>query len=103
MQLPPILVLDRGHVDYAPDLALAAVVPAEQVDELAGVDRVGLGPLAPAVDFDGAGVDDDVVDAPLGQGAVQPEAIATGLVAGADWGVGRKSEARLGLGDLPVQ
>src|SRR5262249_11879011 len=51
----------------------------------------------------GAGVHDQVADPQLGQGAVQPEAVAAGLGAGADRGVRRQPEALLGLGDLLLE
>ena len=79
------------------------MIAAQQVQQLGRIDRVGLDVLAAAVDLDGAGIDDDVVDALAGQGAMQPEAIATRLVAGADRGVGGQPEASLGLGDLLVE
>ena len=53
VQLPAVLVLDRRHVDDAPHLALAAVIAAQQVQQLGRVDWIGLGMLAAAVDFDG--------------------------------------------------
>src|SRR5262249_23950149 len=43
------------------------------------------------------------VNAQLRQGPVQPEAVAARLVAGADGGVGRQTEALLGLGDLLLE
>src|SRR5262249_42618846 len=49
---------------------------------------------------DGTGVHHHVVDAAVLQGAMQPEAIAAGLVAGADARVGGKLEPCLGLNDL---
>jgi hypothetical protein len=103
VQLPPVLVLHRGHVDRAEDLALAAVVAAQQVQELGRVHRVALDVLAAAVDLDGPGVHHHSGDAQLGQGPVQPEAIPPRLVAGADGGAGGQAEARLGLGDLLLQ
>jgi hypothetical protein len=103
VQLPAVLVGDGRDVHHAPDLALAAVIAAQEVDELGRVNRVGLGVLVPAVDLDGAGVHDNVVDPSTRQGAVQPEAIAARLVAGADRRVAGQAEALLGLGDLLVQ
>src|SRR5262249_7639918 len=98
--LPPVLVRDGRHPDHPPHLAFAAVVAAQQVEQLRRVHRVGLDPLAAAIDLDGAGIDHPVVDAPTRQGPVQPEAIAAGLVAGADRGAGRQPETCLGLGGL---
>src|SRR5262249_52785626 len=71
--------------------------------QFARIDRIGLGVLAAPVNFDGAGIDHHVVDPTAGQGAMQPEAITAGLVAGADRGLGRQPEACLGLGDLRVE
>src|SRR5262245_59335547 len=59
--------------------------------------------LAAPVDLDRAGIDHHIVDAPAGQGPMQPEAVAASFVAGADRGVGRQPEACLGLGDLGVE
>jgi hypothetical protein len=89
VQLPAVLVGHAGHVHHAPDLAFAAVITAQQVQQFARVDRIGLGPLAAAIHLDGAGVYDDIDDPSTRQGAVQPKAITASPVAGADRGIGR--------------
>jgi hypothetical protein len=75
----------------------------EHFDELDGVQGVGLGPPHPAVDLDAGGVDDAVVDAVVDEESMEPEAVAAGLVAGGDGGVGGEAEADLGLLDLAEQ
>ena len=77
-----VLGLGRGHMDDGPDTQLSIVVADEHREELAGVDAVGLeAPLA-AVDLDGRGVDDEVEAMGLGlKEAMDPESVATGLVA----------------------
>src|SRR5262245_11974606 len=45
--LPAVLIRHRGHVHHAKDLALAAVVAAQQVQELGRVHRIALDVLAP--------------------------------------------------------
>jgi hypothetical protein len=54
-------------------LAFAAVMAAQQVQELGRVDRVTLDVLLAAFDFDGAGVNDDITGPHTRQCPVQPE------------------------------
>src|SRR5512135_2554869 len=55
------------------------------------------------VDLDGGGIDDEVGDILGGEVAMEPEAVAAGLVAGADGGRVGEGEAALGAGDLALE
>jgi hypothetical protein len=79
------------------------VITHEHAQEFTDVDGVALGAAGAAVDLDRGGIDDPVVDPEGGQEAVQPEAVAAGLVAGADRrGIG-EAEAAAGAVDLAAE
>jgi hypothetical protein len=101
--LAAVLVLGRRDVDDRPEIPLAAVITHEHGRELADVDGIALGAAGAAVDLDGGGVDDHVVDPAGGEGAMEPEAVAAGLVAGADRGVVGQAESAAGAVDLAAQ
>src|SRR5262249_25877852 len=61
------------------------------------------GPTPTAVDLDGGRIDDGVVDALRRQPAMQPEAVAAGLVTTHHGGILGQSETPLGPGDLGEQ
>jgi hypothetical protein len=65
---------------------------------LVPVKTVGLRAPRPPIDLDAGGVDDDVVDAVLAQRAVQPPAVAAGLVAAVHCRLLAQAEALTGLG-----
>src|SRR5262249_38397589 len=98
--LAAVLVRDGRDADDPPDLRLAIMGTDEHFYELDGVERVGLGPPHPAVDLDAGGVDDAGGDGFGDQEAMEPEAVAAGLVAGDDRGIVGEAEAGLGLLDL---
>jgi len=100
MQLPTVFIRNARHVHHAPYLTLASVIATEHVDQLGRIDWIALNVLVPAVDFDGAGVDDDVVDTHLREGPVQPETVTPRFVAGVYRRVLRQIEACLGFADL---
>jgi hypothetical protein len=76
------------------------VVTHEQAQELGDVDGIALGAAGAAVDLDGGGIDDRVVDPAGDEESMEPEAIAAGLIAGADRRVVREAEATAGAVDL---
>src|SRR5262249_36834627 len=82
VQLPPILVVHRGHADDRPDMLLSAVPADEHRQQFVDVETIGLGAALTAIDLDRRGVDDEVVDPLVSEGAMEPEAVAAGLVAG---------------------
>src|SRR5262249_7144435 len=95
-----VLLRDGGDTDAAPDLRFAIAPTDEHLHEFGDVEGIGLGPALTAVDLDGGGVDDAVVDAVVDEGAMEPEAVAAGLVAGDDGGLRGESEPVLGPSDL---
>jgi hypothetical protein len=83
MEVAGILGLGGGDVDDGPDVGLAVVIADEHGEELGGIDAVGLDAATAALDIDGSGVDDEVVASRLrAEEAMEPEAIAAGLIAG---------------------
>ena len=83
VEVAGILGHGGGHVHDGPDVRLAVVVADEHGEQLGGVDAIGLDAPAAAFHVDGGGVDDEVVAPGLGgEEAVDPEAVAAGLVAG---------------------
>jgi hypothetical protein len=100
MPLAAVLVGDIRHMDHAPELPLAEMPTDEHPHELGGVEVFRLGPAAAAVDLDGGGVDDEVLDALVSEVTMEPEAVAAGLVAGDHRRVLGQSEAMLGAADL---
>jgi hypothetical protein len=100
VQLPLILLLDGGDMDRAPDLALPVVPAYEHFHQLDCVEAIRLGPPLAAVDLNAGGVDDLVLDPLVQQEAMQPEAVASYLVARARERCRRRREVlsiRIGL------
>src|SRR5262249_56623807 len=64
---------------------------------------VALGPPLAPIDLNGCRVDDDVGDALASEPAMQPEAIAAGLVTTHDGRIRAQAEAALGPGNLLEQ
>jgi hypothetical protein len=79
------------------------VITNEHTQELGDVDGVALGAAGAALDLDGGRIDDQVVDAAGDEEAMEPEAVAAGLVAGADRGGLRQAEAAAGAVDLATE
>src|SRR5262249_53853302 len=75
----------------------------EYINQFGDIQRIRLGSPLSAVDLDAGGVDHAVVDAVMDEEAMEPEAIAAGLVAGGDGRVGGQAEAALCLCDLAQQ
>ena len=103
MGLAAVLVLGRRHVDHLPDVPLAVMITDEHAEQLGDVDGIALGAAGAAVDLDTGGVDDRVVDAARDEEAMEPEAVAAGLIAGADGGVIGQPEAAAGAVDLSAE
>jgi hypothetical protein len=104
VQMACVLGLGRGDVDDGPDVGLAVVIADEHGEELDGVDTVGLDAAAAALHVDGGGVDDEVDAARLrGDEAMEPEAVATGFVAGEERDGAAEVEASTGRVDLSVE
>ena len=85
VRLAAVLVLGRGDVDDAPELVLAVVIADQHGQELGDVeaDR-DLARRARRLTSMRGGIDDEVVDALVVEVAMEPEAVAAGLVAGED-------------------
>src|SRR5262249_51330498 len=103
VRVAAVLVLGRRDVHDRPDVALAAVITHEQTQELGDVDGIALGAAGAAIALDRGGIDDRVVDAPRREESMEPEAVAAGLVAGADRSVVGQAEAAAGAVDLAAQ
>jgi hypothetical protein len=84
VHVPLILVSGIRHLDGAPHLRLAFPAANEQSDQADGVQTVGLGTPGAPIHLDTRRVDDHTVDTLVMQEAMEPEAIASGLVAGED-------------------
>ncbi len=100
---PRVFLLRRGHPHHRPHPALARVVANQHREQLVTVQPVGLGPPRAAVDFNARRIHHDVVDTLLDEPAVQPEAVAPGLIAAMHARLRRKPATRLGLGDALEQ
>src|SRR2546428_7129755 len=94
VRAPRVFILSRRLVQHRPH-ALACTVAQQHRQQLVAIEPVGLGAPGVPVHFDAGGVDHDVVDALLGQPAVQPPAVPAGFVAGIHLGL------RLELAALP--
>ena len=94
------VVLGAGgrHTHHAPNLALTAEMAQQHAEQFADVQLIAFGAAFTAVNLDTRGIHDHILHADGGQVAVQPEAIAAGLVAAQHRGVGRQAEVQLGLG-----
>ena len=103
VRLAAVLVVGGGDADDAPELVLAAVIADQHGQELGDVEPIALGAAGAAVDLDAGGVDDEVVDGVVSEIAMEPEAVAAGLVAGEDGGVAGEAEALLGAEDLALK
>ena len=103
MEPTAILGLPAGDMNHAPDIPFASHVPAELSQEASHVQPVALAASAAAVHLDARGVDHVVFHA-LGQEiAMEPEGIATGVVAADDSGAGGKSKPFEGLVEFRLQ
>ena len=99
VELTRVFPFHRGNLDNAPCL-FTEVPTDEHGDQLDGVEAIGLAATRSARYLDGGGVDDDVLNTDMSQKTVQPESVATGLVAADNPGVWRKAEAFDGFGNL---
>ena len=90
-------------MDRAPDLALTVVPTNEHFHELHCIEAIRLGSSAAAVDFDAGGVHHLVLDSLVQQEAMQPEAVAPGLVATDHRSILGQAESLLGGLDLKEQ
>ncbi len=91
--LTAVLIVGGGDADDAPELVLAAVITDQHGQELADVEPIALGAAGAAIDLDAGGVDDAVGDGVVLEIAMEPEAVAAGLVAGENRGVVGEGEA----------
>ena len=89
-----VFVLGRRLVQHRPH-TLAGVVAQQHRQQLVAIEPIGLGAPGAPVHLDARGVDHDVVDALLDQPAVQPPAVAAGLVAGVHLGLRRSGRSAL--------
>src|SRR4051794_40592605 len=90
-------------MDRAPDLALAVVPTDEHFHEFHCVKAIRLGSSAAAVDLDAGGIHNLVLDSLVQQEAVQPEAVASSLVATDHRSILGQAESLLGGLDLEDQ
>lgn len=77
--------------------ALTRMLSQQHDQQLVSVQAIGLGSPGTPIDLDARGVDHDVVDALLDQPAVQPPAVAAGLVAAVDLALGAQAATLSGL------
>ena len=104
MEVTGVLGLGRRDVDDGPNVDLAVVIAHEHSEELEHVDTVGLEAAVPALDVDRGRVDDEVAAVgPRLEEAMEPEAVATGLIAGDERDGGVEREATPRCGDLSVE
>jgi hypothetical protein len=96
---PRVFLLRRGHPHHRPHPRLVRVVANQHREQLVAVQPVSLGAPRAAVDFNARRIHHDVVDTVRDQPAVQPEAVAPGLITAVHARVRRNRAARLGLGD----
>src|SRR2546422_9988295 len=78
---------------------LARVMANEHRQQLVGIQPIGLGSPCASIDLDACRIDHDVVDAQLAQPAVQPPAVAPGLVTAVHLRLTAGLESRCGLDD----
>jgi len=89
------ILLDRTwHVHDAPHLRFAGLRAKQHRHQLDDIESIGLRPAPPAIDLNARGVDDAIRHAAAHEIAMQPEAIASGLVAAADRHRRRQAEVR---------
>ncbi len=79
------------------------MVANQHREQLVTVQPVGLGAPRAAIDFDARRIHHDVVDTVRDEPAVQPEAVAPGLITAAHARLRRQPAARLGLGNALEQ
>jgi hypothetical protein len=104
VEVTGVLGLGRRDVDDGPNVDLAVVIAHEHSEELEHVDTVGLEAAVPALDVDRGRVDDEVAAVgPRLEEAMEPEAVATGLIAGDERDGGVEREATPRCGDLSVE
>ena len=75
------------------------MVTNQLLNQLLGVQAIGLGSSVPTTHFDARRIDHDIIDPTLQQNPVDPETIATRFVATPYRSVGRQAESFLGLRD----
>src|SRR5437899_6546508 len=78
---------------------LARVMANEHRQQLVGIQPIGLGSPCASIDLDACRINHDVVNAQLAQPAVQPPAVAPGLVTAVHLGPSASLESRCGLDD----
>src|SRR6478735_6709752 len=81
VQAPLVFLLHTGHAYHPPHALLPARIAHQHLVELGHIQRITLGPPRTPVDLDARGVHYHVLDALLAQPAMQPEPVASGLVA----------------------
>ena len=89
-----------GRAAWPGPSRLAFAIANEKSDQADGIQLVSLGQSEATVHLDARRVDDHIVDAVMMQEAMEPEAVASGLVAREDFCVLWKAEPRLGASDL---
>src|ERR1039457_1151154 len=100
---PRVFFLRRGHPYHRPYSPLSAGIAQQHRQQLVTIQPVGLGAPRAAVHFNARRIHHDVVDTVFDEPAVQPEAVAPGLIAAAHARLRRKRATRLGLGDALEQ
>jgi hypothetical protein len=103
VQLPLILLLDGRGMNHAPDLVLPVVPTNEHLHEFNCIETIRFGPSLTAIHLDAGGVDDLVLDSMGQQEAMQPETVASCLVATEHRSILRQAESSLGSLDLQDQ
>ena len=82
--MPLVFVSGIWDDDRAPHIRLAFAVANEQSDQADGVQTIGFGTPGATIHLDTRRVDDRIVDTVMMQTAIEPETVASGLVAGED-------------------
>src|SRR5262249_55259486 len=103
VELAPVFGFRAGDVDRAPDLAVSQMPADQHGHQLGRVETIGLGAPLSAVDLDAGGVHHEIADALVGEVAMEPEAVAAGLIATDNPSILAEAEALLGLSDFDGQ
>lgn len=99
VQAPVIFLLRRRDARHSPYPPLAGVIAHQHRTQLVAVKPVGLRATGMPVHLDTGRINHEIDHALLGQPAVQPEAVAAGLVTAVDGSIRAEVAARLGVRD----
>jgi hypothetical protein len=88
------------RVLVAVTMRVVVALAAQHRHHLDGVEKIRFGAAFASADFNRRGVDDDVLNSLMHQEAMDPQAVAAGLVARHERGVGGEPEPEFGLLDF---